>query len=51
MIYSAAARWCSTSPVPPQTSQRRRPVPPHSSQSPIGLSTRNFLPVPWHARH
>jgi hypothetical protein len=40
----------STPPVPLQTSQCRRPVPPHSSQSPIGTFTVTFLPVPWHSR-
>src|ERR1022692_1692193 len=36
----------STSPVPPQTSQRRRPVSSHSLQFPILIPTMDFLPVP-----
>jgi len=36
----------STSPVPPQTSQRRRPVPLHSLQFPVLIPTMDFLPVP-----
>ncbi len=39
----------STSPAPPQTSQRRWPVPLHSLQMPIGMPKRDFLPVPRHA--
>ena len=39
----------STSPAPPQTSQRRWPVPLHSLQMPIVMPTRDFLPVPRHA--
>ena len=40
-----SARLGSTSPVPPQTSQRRWPVPPHSLQVPSGIPTTDFLPV------
>jgi hypothetical protein len=36
----------STSPVPPQTSQRRRPVPPQVLQSPKVIPAMDFLPVP-----
>jgi len=39
----------STSPVPPQTSQRRRPLPSHSLQFPVLISATDFLPVPEHA--
>jgi|SRR6516165_1019741 len=35
---------------PPQTSQRRRPVPPHALQLPSGIPTMDLLPVPRHAR-
>jgi hypothetical protein len=36
----------STSPIPPQTSQRRRPVPSHSLQFPVLIPTMDILPVP-----
>jgi hypothetical protein len=39
----------STSPVPPHTSQRRRPVPLHSLQSPSIAPAGDLLPVPAQA--